>query len=517
MQPILFSDLAISPAIVQATQEMGFSYATPIQASAIPLVLEGHDVCGQSQTGTGKTAAFAIPMLEKIDLSTRCVQGLILCPTRELCVQVAKEIGKIAIHQKGVLAVPIYGGQSYDRQQDALDRKPNIIVATPGRLIDHLSRGNIDLSAVRMVVLDEADEMLDMGFLEDIEYILKTTPKERQTVLFSATMPTSIQHLIRRYLKQPKSVQVARETLTVPSIEQFYVEIKQPLKKEALARFLEFYRVKSAMVFCNTKIFVDELVEYLQARDFKAMGLHGDMKQSSRDRVMNQFRHGQLEILVATDVAARGIDVNNIEFVFNIDFPQNPEDYVHRIGRTGRAGKTGKAVTLVSHRELSYIQSVQRTTKAQIHRHKIPSLEDIQKVKFQELFAEIQDKTQLPESVLAPYHAVLNQFESQGLNASQIATALLMMLLPQEKLMSQNHLMPAKILVNVGKKHYVCARDIFGALANKTQMNPKSIGEIVIETKTSIIELPEIHVEEVIDCLNKSKIKGYKVQAERFL
>ena len=353
MKNLRFEELNLSSEILKAVENKGFEETTPIQAQSIPYIMEGRDIIGQAQTGTGKTAAFGIPILEKLSHEEKTVQGMVICPTRELAIQVAEEIRELAKFKRGVEILPIYGGQPIDRQIKALQKRPQIIVGTPGRIMDHMNRGTLKIDKVRMIVLDEADEMLDMGFIEDIITILKAVPEERQTMLFSATMPKPILELTKRFQKNPKHVMVVHKELTAPKVEQIYFEVKEKTKPEVLSRLIDMYNPKLSLVFCNTKRKVDELVAELQGRGYFADGLHGDLKQVQRDRVMSKFRSGAVDILVATDVAARGIDVDDIEAVFNYDLPQDEEYYVHRIGRTARAGRESLLHLLWAERYLS--------------------------------------------------------------------------------------------------------------------------------------------------------------------
>jgi ATP-dependent RNA helicase DeaD len=374
----LFSELGLSPEMLKAIDKLGFEQAAPIQAEAIPVLMEGRDAVGQSQTGSGKTAAFAIPAIEKTDPNLRAVQVLILCPTRELAVQVSEEVHKLALFKRGIQALPIYGGQSYERQFYGLKQGAQIVIGTPGRVMDHMRRGTLRLDSARMVVLDEADVMLDMGFREDIELILQSVPAERQIVFFSATMPRAIRELIEKFARNPATVSIAQKTLTVPTVEQVYYEVDRRFKVELLTRLIDLHDYKLGIVFCNTKRMVDELVDHLNAQGYSADRLHGDMSQAMRDRVMNKFRKSGLEFLVATDVAARGIDVEDVQVVINYDLPYDPEDYVHRIGRTGRAGRAGRAVSFVAGRELFQIQHIERFTRTRVHRTKIPTLQEVE-------------------------------------------------------------------------------------------------------------------------------------------
>jgi ATP-dependent RNA helicase DeaD len=374
----LFSELGLSPEVLKAVERMGFEQASPIQSEAIPPLLEGRDVIGQSQTGSGKTAAFGIPAVELADPTDRSVQVLMLCPTRELASQVAEEIAKLAAFKKGIRELPIFGGQSYEHQFRGLKAGPQIVIGTPGRLIDHIKQGTLKLDKVKMVVLDEADRMLDMGFRDDIEKILESVPNDRQTVLFSATVPPPIRKIIERFARNPVTVRIEATALTVPAIEQSYVEVDYRSKTEVLCRLLDLHDVRYGLVFGFTKIQVDSLTEALIARGYSADKLHGDMTQMMRERVMKRFRERKIEILVATDVAARGLDVDDLEIVFNYELPHDAEDYVHRIGRTGRAGKSGLAISLVSGREFGRLQQIIRVTKARIPRVAIPRLDELE-------------------------------------------------------------------------------------------------------------------------------------------
>ncbi|MCL6593934.1 MAG: DEAD/DEAH box helicase, partial [Alicyclobacillus sp.] len=370
-----FLDFGLSKRVQQAIDDMGYEEPSPIQAACIPLVLEGRDVIGQAQTGTGKTAAFGIPLIEKASPEPR-VQALVLTPTRELAIQVAGEFRKIGKYKR-VRTLPIYGGQSIGHQIRAIQQGIQIVIGTPGRVLDHIRRGTLQLSSVRTVVLDEADEMLDMGFIEDIEAILQETPDDRQTLLFSATFPDEVKRLAVRYMRSPEHVTVNRGEVTVPLIDQVYYKVLERNKLDSLCRIIDSEEVQLGIVFCRTKRGVDELTEALIARGYLVDGLHGDLSQAQRDRVMKRFRSGEIELLVATDVAARGLDVENVTHVINYDVPQDPESYVHRIGRTGRAGKRGLAITLVTPREFKLLKQIQRETKAQILMREVPTLADV--------------------------------------------------------------------------------------------------------------------------------------------
>jgi ATP-dependent RNA helicase DeaD len=368
-----FEAFSLSPEIQRSIKEMGFTQPSAIQSMAIPVLLEGRDLIGQAQTGTGKTAAFAIPTIERIDPSRKTIQALIMCPTRELAVQVAEEFRKLLKYKSGTMVAALYGGESIHRQLLALKKRPQIIVGTPGRLLDHIRRGSVQLRTVQTVILDEADEMLNMGFRDDIESILKSTPQPRQTVFFSATMPHSILQLTANYQNNPQHINIAAQVKDVSLIEQCYVEVHKKRKLEALTYLIDLHQLKLAIIFCNTKRQVDDLVFQLKDDGYSVCGLHGGMSQPQRDKVMNRFRKGTVEFLVATDVAARGIDVRNIEAVFNYDLPNDVEYYVHRIGRTGRAGEVGRAFTFIEKGQTYKLNGIRRYTKVAMSRQEIPA------------------------------------------------------------------------------------------------------------------------------------------------
>ncbi len=415
-----FSELGISPEVLKAIGDLGFEEPSPIQAAAIPVLLEGHDAVGQSQTGSGKTAAFAIPAIELCQASDRSVQALILCPTRELATQVADEVHKLSAHKKGIHAVPIYGGASYERQFYELKKGVQIVIGTPGRIMDHMDRGTLILDQVKIVVLDEADRMLDMGFRDDIEKILLATPSERQTVFFSATVSRQIRDLIERHSREPKSVKIEQRELTVPTVEQWYYEAPQRMKFEALLRLIDFHAFKLGIIFCNTQRMVDELADDLIAQGFSADRLHGGIAQAQRTRVMNKFKKAEFEFLVATDVAARGIDVDELELVVNYDLPYDAEDYVHRIGRTGRAGRKGMAVTFVSGRDIYKLQFIERFTRTKIRRGTIPTHGEVEERRVEGFLGKIRDvlaRSPLPSSAV-------DRLLEEGYNSTDIAAAL---------------------------------------------------------------------------------------------
>ena len=386
-----FSKLNISANIVDALTKLDILVPTPIQEKSIPYLLDGKDVIGQAQTGTGKTFAYGIPLIENIDDNSKCIEALVLCPTRELSLQVSKEIDKLAVNLKKIKIATIYGGESYEKQFKALKSKPQIVIGTPGRIIDQMNKGNIDFSKIRYLVLDEADEMLKMGFQADLETILKTMPLSRQTALFSATLPPFIKSISKKYMNDPEFVKIENKALTVDAIEQKIYYVKKEQKKDLLVRLLDYYQFASAMIFCNTKAMVDELVLFLQSLGFKADGLHGDLKQASRDRVMQSFRLSSVEILIATDVAARGIDIDGIEAIINFDIPNENEIYVHRIGRTGRAGSSGMAITLSTTRMKNRIIELENYIKHKITVCEIPSVKEIKTHQQKAIFAKITE------------------------------------------------------------------------------------------------------------------------------
>ena len=426
---IKFSDLGISEEILRAVEEMGYTQPSPIQQQAIPFVLQGRDLIGQAQTGTGKTAAFAIPIIDLVDPDFNKPQAIILCPTRELAVQVEGEIQKLAKYHKKINSVAIYGGESIERQIRVLKKGVQIVVGTPGRVQDHINRGTLRLEDAGIIVLDEADEMLDMGFRDDIEAILQEMPEERQTVFFSATMAKPILDLTRKYQKDPEIIKVAKNELTVAKIDQVFYEVKQSLKMELMARLMNIHNYALSVVFCNTKRMTDEVTESLGARGILAEALHGDLSQAQRDKVMGKFRKGLCTVLVATDVAARGIDVDNVEAVFNFDIPLDEEYYVHRIGRTGRAGKSGTAITFITgRREMMKLKDLERFTKATINKMTPPSVTELVELKKTQFIKDVhrvlskQEDNQL-------FEATIGQMLSEGLTQEQISLGLLKMVM----------------------------------------------------------------------------------------
>ncbi|MFI0348483.1 MAG: DEAD/DEAH box helicase [Chthoniobacterales bacterium] len=427
MEKRTFEALGLSPEILKAVAQLGFEEASPIQTAAIPLLMTGVDVVGQSQTGSGKTAAYAIPAIEKIDASNMAIQVLILCPTRELATQVADEVYKLTAFKRSIHCVPIYGGASYERQLFELKKGVQVVIGTPGRLIDHLERGTLKLNQLKVVILDEADRMLDMGFRDDIQKILENTPNERQTVFFSATLSKPIRDLINRFSRNPQTVKIEQKELTVPTVEQWFYEVPPRMKMEAFIRLVDFHGYKLGIIFCNTQRMVDELADSLLAQGFSTDRLHGGIPQAQRTRVMNKFKNAEFEFLVATDVAARGIDVDDLELVVNYDLPYDPEDYVHRIGRTGRAGRKGMAITFVTGRDIYKLQFIERYTKTKIRRGMIPTAVEVEGKRSELLYQKLL-KT-LQDGKFKKHEVIMDRLLEDGNNSTDISAALFSMML----------------------------------------------------------------------------------------
>jgi ATP-dependent RNA helicase DeaD len=419
-----FNQLGLSDPVLQSLNNMGFEETTPIQERAIPVAMEGKDLIGRALTGTGKTAAFGIPMVERFGANRDHIQGIVIAPTRELAIQVAEELNKIG-QAKGVVALPIYGGQDIDRQIKALQRRPQIIVGTPGRLMDHMRRRTIRLQQIEIVVLDEADEMLNMGFIEDIEKILEEVPAERQTMLFSATMPRQIQEIAQRFMREPVMIGINAKEMTVPSTEQYYMEVYENKKFDVLCRILDIQSPDLAIVFGRTKRRVGELAEALDKRGYSAEGLHGDMSQSQRDTVMRHFREGSIDMLVATDVAARGLDISGVTHIYNFDIPQDPEGYVHRIGRTGRLGRPGQALTFVTPREIDYLRVIESVTSRKVVRKPVPSSTEAVSGLQRLTMEKLQQMTESPE--IEQYRGFAREMMEETDSVTLLAAALKML------------------------------------------------------------------------------------------
>lgn len=517
-----FEEMCLDTRIMRAIAEMGFEQPSPIQAQSIPIAVEGKDMIGQARTGTGKTASFGIPMLQRINPKDKNLQAIVLCPTRELAIQSANEIRKLAKFLHGIKVLPIYGGQEISKQIRSLKGGVQIVIGTPGRVMDHLRRHTLKPQTVDIVVLDEADEMLNMGFREDIETILGQLPEERQTMLFSATMPKPILEIAKRYLHEPEIVKVIQKELTVPKIEQYYYEVNPRKKNEVLSRLLDMYDPSLSLVFCNTKRKVDELVADLKGRGYFAEGLHGDMKQSQRDRVMNGFRNGRTDILVATDVAARGIDVDDVEAVFNYDVPQDDEYYVHRIGRTGRAGREGRAFTLVVGKEIYKLKDIQKYCKTKIRRQPIPSVNDVAAIKVEKLLEQAGEL--IATDGLGRMMDLLEEYlDGSDYSATEMAAALLAMqlgetstqTLPKEEF-GDTGAEPGmvRMFMNIGKKDRVRIGDILGAVAGESGMEGALVGTIDMYDNFSFVEVPQEYAAAVLEAMNHSKIKGRRVNME---
>lgn len=423
MEKRKFAELGLSPEVLKAVDKMGFEEASPIQTAVIPLLLAGKDVVGQSATGSGKTAAFGVPAVEKVDAKKKVVQVLILCPTRELAVQVAEEIAKLAFFKTGVREVPIFGGQSYDRQFRALEAGAQIVIGTPGRIMDHMERGTLRLDNLKMVILDECDRMLDMGFRDDIEKILSETPSTRQSLFFSATMPPAIQAMISRFLPNPEWVRIAAQAQNAPKVDQVYFEVDRRYKIDVLTRLIDLHDFRYGIIFCSTKVMVDELDEHLHARGYQTDRLHGDITQAQRTRVMEKFKRRGFEFLVATDVAARGLDVDDLEVVFNFDLPNDAEDYTHRVGRTGRAGREGKAFTFVAGRELYGLQNMIRYGKLKIRRENVPSLDQVEEARENVFFEKVRGVLEAGKYV--KQDRFIDRLMEQGYSSTDVVSALL--------------------------------------------------------------------------------------------
>ena len=536
METIRFEDLELDAKIMRAITDMGFEAASPIQGQAIPLELQGLDIIGQAQTGTGKTAAFGIPLLQKIDPKNKKPQAIILCPTRELAIQVSEEIRRLAKYMHGVKVLPIYGGQEIGRQIRSLKDGVQVIIGTPGRVMDHMRRKTVKMDQIHTVVLDEADEMLNMGFLEDMETILSALPEERQTLMFSATMPQAIQRIAANFQKDPQIVRVVKKELTVPKVTQYYYEVKPKNKLEVMCRLLDLYDPKLSVVFCNTKKQVDELVQGLQGRGYFAEGLHGDLKQEQRDRVMRAFRTGRTDILVATDVAARGIDVDDVEAVFNYDVPQDDEYYVHRIGRTGRAGREGKAFNLVVGKEVYKLREIQRYCKTRIIPQAIPSLDDVTSIKADKILDQVGEVLQ-DSDLSKVIDIVEKRVLEEDYTTLDLAAALLKMMMGEEgeELLEENRPLReledledesrrsrggrngrgsrgrnedvARLFINIGKNQGIRPGDILGAIAGESGMPGRMVGSIDMFDNYTFVEVPREHADVVLQAMRGAKIK----------
>ena len=563
--------LGIDSRILKAIRDMGFDSASPIQAKAIPVELEGRDVIGQAQTGTGKTAAFGIPMLMSIDPKVKKIQGVILCPTRELAIQVSEELLRYSRYMHGIRILPVYGGQDIMKQFKGLKDGVQIVVGTPGRVMDHMRRGTIKCDHVKMIVLDEADEMLDMGFIDDMKTILSEMPEERQTVMFSATMPKEIQASASEQMTDPYTVRIAKKELTVPKITQYYYDIKPSIKTEVLCRLIDLYEPKLSVVFCNTKKKVDELTDEMKSRGYYAEGLHGDLTQAQRVRVMKNFRMAHTEILIATDVMARGIDVEDIEAVFNYDIPQDDEYYVHRIGRTGRAGREGRAFSLVVGRDIYKLREIQKYCRTTILPQPVPTLDDISQIRVDRVLEEAARVIEENPDIQKETEELINRFIFDHDSSSmELAAALLKMRLGSEadetedefadfatpRLLSEldkkegrgrrgegradrggrggrrgesrgegrrerDHRHDdddmVRLFINVGRKARITPGDLVGAIAGESGISGRMVGAIDIYDSYSFVDVDRRNAEKVLKAMKNVHIKGLSVHMEKAL
>lgn len=515
-----FDRFALNERLRRAIRDVGYEAPTPIQLKTIPLLLEGRDVVGQAQTGTGKTAAFALPVLERLDADARDVQALVLVPTRELALQVAEAFHAYARYMNGVRVLPVYGGQSIVPQMNRLRAGAQIVVGTPGRVMDHLRRETLDLSGLKTIVLDEADEMLRMGFLEDVEWILSHAPPERQTALFSATMPREVRRIADRHLRDPAGVEIERHTLTVPTVRQFYLNVSESGKLDALTRLLEMEPTagEAVLIFDRTKIGAAELTEKLRARGYSAEAMHGDMSQAQREQVIRRLRAGQIETLVATDVAARGLDVERIGRVVNYDMPNDVESYVHRIGRTGRAGREGQAILFVTPRQQRMKREIEAYTRQRIEPMRLPSGADVaarRAALFKERVAKI-----LKDEELDGYLPLVEELaEESGRDIAEVAAACARLAQGDKPIEvapepEAEQLPPAdremtRLFFDVGRLSRVTPADIVGAIANEAGVPGKAIGAIDIHERFTLVDVPAQHVERVLRSMRATRIRNH--------
>ncbi len=535
-----FSDLGLAPAVQKALSDVGYESPSPIQAQTIPPLLAGRDVVGLAQTGTGKTAAFALPVLSQLDLSQKTPQALVLAPTRELALQVCEAFERYAAHLNGVHVLPVYGGQGYGVQLSALRRGVHVVVGTPGRIMDHLEKGTLDLTELRFLVLDEADEMLNMGFAEDVETILADTPDTKQVALFSATMPPAIRRMSKKYLHDPIEISVKGKTATASNITQRYLMVSYPQKVDALTRILEVENFEGMIVFVRTKQATEEVAERLRARGFSAAAINGDVAQQQRERTVNQLKSGKLDILVATDVAARGLDVERISHVVNFDIPTDTESYVHRIGRTGRAGRSGDAISFVTPRERHLLRLIEKATRQPLVEMQVPSVEDVN-VKRLESFDDAITAALASETVGDYRDIVAHYVRNHDVPEVDVAAALAVVLQGETPLLldpKQEFRAPAKAAAHeakgrtaerapreprsggnfalyriaVGKRHKVEPRQIVGALANEGGLRRSDFGKIQIRPDFSLVELPANLSDEVYRNLRGTRISGKLIE-----
>jgi ATP-dependent RNA helicase DeaD len=536
---VTFADLQIHPSVLQAVVDVGYESPSAIQAATIPALMAGSDVVGLAQTGTGKTAAFAMPILSKIDTSSKATQALVLAPTRELALQVAEAFSRYGAHLPQINVLPIYGGSSYAVQLAGLKRGAQVVVGTPGRVIDHLERGTLDLSRVDYLVLDEADEMLNMGFAEDVERILSETPEYKQVALFSATMPPAIRKLTAKYLHDPTEVSVEAKTATAENISQRYIQVAGPRKMDALTRVLEVEPFEAMIVFVRTKQATEEVAERLRARGFSAAAINGDIPQSQRERTIAALREGGIDILVATDVAARGLDVERISHVLNYDIPHDNESYVHRIGRTGRAGRSGAALLFVSPRERHLLKSIEKATRQKLTEAELPSVEDVNAQRVAKFADSITDTLGSPAIEL--FRRLVEDYEREhDVPMADIAAALALQSRdgeaflmspepPPDRRPKQRPDRPAKAArqagggpkkgfatyrIAVGKRHKIGPGAIVGAIANEGGLHRSDFGHITIGPDFSLVELPAKLSRETLKALEKTRISGVLIELQ---
>lgn len=514
-----FEDFSLSRETLRSISEMGFEEPTPIQVSTIPLLLEGRDIIGQAQTGTGKTAAFGIPIVEKCEKG-KTPFALILEPTRELAVQVSQEINRLGKFKK-VDVLPVYGGTSIERQIKALKRGVDVVVGTPGRIIDHIKRKTLSLSDIKIVVLDEADEMLNMGFIEDIELILKTTPIERQTLLFSATMPQPIMGIAKRYMKRPEKIKVNTKDVVVPKIKQIFYEVREEDKLNALSKLIDVEDPQLAIVFCHTKREVDEISMRLAQMGYSAGALHGDYTQQRREEVMRKFKEGILDILVATDVAARGLDIQNVTHVINYSIPQNPESYIHRIGRTGRAGKAGMAITFVTPREYRHLRLIEKTAKTVIDKKKLPSSADVIRAKEKNILKELGEI--IKDDKHSAYISSIKKFTEHYSSADIAAAALYVAYGEVKEIATKEAYEKAegpkngmvRLFMTIGRKDKIKVTDIVKSISTEAGIPFNKIGVIKVLDRFTFVEVPEDLAERVIRSVDDVMMKGRRVRVQK--
>jgi ATP-dependent RNA helicase DeaD len=531
-----FRDLSLGEAIVKALDDVGYETPTPIQAATIPHLLAGSDVVGQAQTGTGKTAAFALPILSRIEVREHSPQALVLVPTRELAIQVAEAFQRYAAHLKGFHVVPIYGGQSYAPQLHSLRRGVHVVVGTPGRIMDHMKQGSLKLATLKHIVLDEADEMLRMGFIDDVEWILEQAPKQRQIALFSATMPAAIRRIARDHLRAPAEVTIKSRTSTASKIRQRYWLVSGMHKLDALTRILEAEPFEAMLVFTRTKVATEELAQRLEARGFAAEALNGDIVQAQRERTIARLKNGQVDIVVATDVAARGLDVERVSHVVNYDVPHDPESYVHRIGRTGRAGRSGEAILFIAPRERNMLRVIERATRQAMEEMALPTIEDVNDRRVARFHERISAALTAAEG--EPFRALVERYESEhNVPAIEIAAALAAIAqgkkpllldaertpqVPAEAGKEKRYRIPDDATmetyrIEVGRMHGVQPGNIVGAIANEAGIDGKHIGRVVIRDDHSFVDLPAGMPKDVLSQLRNARVAGQKMEISRAL